>query len=83
MPKLGGCRYLVRFLFEAFESNGDVIRSFAQAREVHHAALGAVEPFPKVLCSFQTKLITKIFYGAPEKEVDENQGAGTGRGRVG
>lgn len=54
-----------------------------QAREVHHAALDAVEPFPKVLYSFQSKPTAKIFYGAPGKEVDENLSAGTGRGRVG
>lgn len=40
-------RYLVRFLFVGFEENVDVIRSFLQAREVHHAAVEALQPFPK------------------------------------
>lgn len=54
------CRYLVRFLLEAFESNGDVIRSFVQAREVHYAALAAVEPFPKVLRPMCLKHLSKL-----------------------
>lgn len=40
-------RYLVRFLFVGFKENVDVIRSFLQAREVHHAAVEALQPFPK------------------------------------
>lgn len=40
-------RYLVRFLFAGFNSNVDVIRSFMQAREVHHTAVEALKPFPK------------------------------------
>ncbi|CAM9176550.1 unnamed protein product, partial [Scytosiphon promiscuus] len=42
-------RYLVRFLFVGFWSNIDVIRSFLQARELHHAALEALKPFPQDL----------------------------------
>lgn len=42
-------RYLVRFLFAGFKSNVDVIRSFMQAREVHHTAVEALKPFPKDL----------------------------------
>lgn len=42
-------RYLVRFLFIGFNSNVDVIRSFMQAREVHHTAVEALKPFPKDL----------------------------------
>lgn len=42
-------RYLVRFLFVGFWSNTDVIRSFLQAREVHHAALEALTPFSQDL----------------------------------
>lgn len=42
-------RYLVHFLFVGFRSNVDVIRSFMQAREVHHAAVEALKPFPKDL----------------------------------
>ncbi|CAB1099841.1 unnamed protein product [Ectocarpus sp. CCAP 1310/34] len=40
-------RYLVRFLFEGFNANVDVIRSFLQAREVHQSTLEALTPFPK------------------------------------
>eukprot|EP00903_Cladosiphon_okamuranus_P010991 g10380.t1 len=42
-------RYLVRLLFVGFNSNVDVIRSFMQAREVHHTAVEALKPFPKDL----------------------------------
>lgn len=42
-------RYLVRFLFLGFNSNVDVIRSFMQAREVHHTAVETIKPFPKDL----------------------------------
>ncbi|CAM9215524.1 unnamed protein product, partial [Ectocarpus sp. 13 AM-2016] len=40
-------RYLVRFLFEGFNANVDVIRSFLQAREVHQSTLEALTLFPK------------------------------------
>lgn len=47
LPNMVG--YLVRFLFVGFRSNVDVIRSFVQAREVHHTAVEALKPFPKDL----------------------------------
>ncbi len=40
-------RYLVRFLLAGFRANADVIRSFLQAREVHHTAVEALRPFPR------------------------------------
>ncbi|CAM9195485.1 unnamed protein product, partial [Sphacelaria rigidula] len=40
-------RYLVRVFVVAFERNNDVIRSFVQAREAHHAALLPLNTFPK------------------------------------